>query len=164
VRFSRAHKRYERQGILVAEEALAAAEQQCLADEDARARRRERDAQRRVAEDANLRERFAEEITRRFPGCPAPRAEAIARHAATRGSGRVGRSAAGRAVDPSAVELAVIASVRHEDTEYDELLMTGIDRADARDRVRPDVDRVLDHWRHGGAHQRGQRFANLSRG
>jgi hypothetical protein len=42
VRFSRARKRYERQGILVEEEALQAAEQQCLADEDARARRRER--------------------------------------------------------------------------------------------------------------------------
>ncbi len=111
MRFSRARKRYERQGILVEEEALAAAEQQCLADEDARARRRERDARRRVAEDANLRERFAAEIVRLFPGCPTPRAETIARHAAARGSGRVGRSAAGRAVDPGAVELAVIASV-----------------------------------------------------
>jgi hypothetical protein len=150
VRFSRARKRYERQGILVEEEAPAAAEQQCLVDEEARARRRERDAQRRVAEDADLRERFGAEITRLFPGCPAPRAEAIARHAVARGSGRVGRSAAGHAVDPGAVELAVIASVRHEDTEYDELLMTGVDRADARERVHDDVDRILGQWRHGG--------------
>jgi hypothetical protein len=43
VRFSRTRKRYERQGILVEEEALAQAEEQCLADEDVRARRRERD-------------------------------------------------------------------------------------------------------------------------
>jgi hypothetical protein len=149
VRFSRARKRYERQGILVEEEALQAAEQQCLADEDARARRRERDADRRVAEDAHLRERFAAEIIRLFPGCPAPRASAIARHAATRGSGRVGRSAAGRAVDAGAVELAVIASVRHEDTEYDELLMAGIDRAHARERVRGELDRTLKRWRRG---------------
>jgi hypothetical protein len=42
VRFSRARKRYERQGILVEEDALAAAEQQCLADQEARSRRRER--------------------------------------------------------------------------------------------------------------------------
>jgi len=149
VRFSRARKRYERQGILVEEEALRAAEQQCLADQDARARRRERDAERRRAEDAHLRERFAAEIIRLFPACPAPRAEAIARHAATRGSGRVGRSAAGRAVDAGAVELAVIASVRHQDTAYDELLMAGIDRAHARERVRDEVDRTLERWRRG---------------
>src|SRR6266540_3478953 len=103
VRFSRSRRRYERQGVLVEEPALAAAEQQCLADADARARR-----------------------------------------AATRGSGRVGRSAAGRALDPHAIELAVIASVRHENTTYDDLLMAGVDRGDARDRVRADVDDILD--------------------
>lgn len=157
VRFSRARKRYERQGILVEEEALTAAEQQCLADEEARARRRERDTERRVAEDADLRERFAAEIVRLFPGCPAPRAEAIARHAATRGSGRIGRSAAGRAANAGAVELAMIASVRHQDTAYDELLMAGIDRARARERVRDQVDRTLDRWR------RGSRVARTAR-
>ena len=36
VRFSRARKRYERQGILVEEDALERAEQQCLADEESR--------------------------------------------------------------------------------------------------------------------------------
>ena len=36
VRFSRARKRYERQGILVEEEALERAEQDCLADEESR--------------------------------------------------------------------------------------------------------------------------------
>jgi hypothetical protein len=41
----------------------------------------------------------------------------------------------------------VVASVRHEDTRYDELLMSGVDRAEARDHVRLDVDRVLDSWR-----------------
>jgi hypothetical protein len=46
VRFSRARKRYERQGILVEEAALQQAEAQCLADQDARGRRRERDRQR----------------------------------------------------------------------------------------------------------------------
>lgn len=147
VRFSRARRRYERQGVLVEEEALRAAEQQCLADKDARARRRERDAERRVAEDAHLCERFAVEITRLFPGCPVMRAEAIARHAVARGSGRVGRSAAGRALDLAAVELAVIASVRHQDTSYDELLMGGVERGEARECVRGQVKRVLESWR-----------------
>jgi hypothetical protein len=40
VRFSRTRKRYERQGILVEEAALARAEETCLADAEARARAR----------------------------------------------------------------------------------------------------------------------------
>jgi hypothetical protein len=147
VRFSRARKRYERQGILVEEEALERAEAECLADEQARARRRLRDAARRAGEDRELQAGMAREIARLFPGCPVPRARAIARHAAARGSGRVGRTAAGRALEPAAVELAVAASVRHRDTGYDELLMAGVDRAEARERVGGDVARVLDGWR-----------------
>jgi hypothetical protein len=104
VRFSRARKRYERQGARVEEDALADAEQRCLADEEARARRRERDAERRAAADAELERRFAAAIARLFPGCPTERADAIARHAALRGSGRVGRSAAGRAEARDRVE------------------------------------------------------------
>jgi hypothetical protein len=38
LRFSRARKRYERQGILVAEEALARAEEECLDDAELRER------------------------------------------------------------------------------------------------------------------------------
>ena len=68
-------------------------------------------------------------------------------HAAARGSGRVGRSAAGRALDAGAIELAVTASVRHRDTAYDELLMSGLDRETARERVRDDVFRTLERWR-----------------
>jgi hypothetical protein len=116
VRFSRARKRYERQGILVNEEALERAEQECLADAQSRARRRDRDAARRAGGDLELQERMAVEIGKLCPGCPPGRAEAIARHAAQRGSGRVGRSAAGRELDPEALELAVLASVRHQDT------------------------------------------------
>lgn len=149
VRFSRARRRYERQGVLVEEEALAHAERQCLADAEIRARRRERDAVRRAAEDVDLAERLAERIAELFPGCPPARAQAVARHAALRGSGRVGRSAAGRALDEHAVTLAVVASIRHEDTAYDELLMAGIERGEARRRVGDPVDRVLERWRRG---------------
>lgn len=90
---------------------------------------------------------LAREIARLFPGCPSARADAIARHTVTRGSGRIGRSAAGRALDPDAVTLAVVAAVRHEDTPYDELLMSGATRTEARERVRALVDAVLDDWR-----------------
>jgi len=147
VRFSRARRRYERQGVLVEEEALERAERECLVDEEARARRRQRDAERRERADAHLRERLAAEILGLFPGCPRARADAIARHAAVRGSGRVGLGAAGRALDPAAVELAVIASVRHQDTVYDSLLMSGTSRVEARERVHGDVKRLLQRWR-----------------
>jgi hypothetical protein len=89
---------------------------------------------------------MASEIGRLFPRCPAGRAEAIARHTSLRGSGRVGRSAAGRSLDEEAITLAVVASVRHEDTEYDSLLMSGVSRQDARDRIRSAVDRILAAW------------------
>jgi hypothetical protein len=146
VRWSRTRKRYERQGLLVEEPALEQAEQQCLADEQARMRRRDRDRERRAAGDVDLAASMASEIERLFPRCPAERAEDIARHTSLRGSGRVGRSAAGRSLDEEAITLAVVASVRHEDTEYDSLLMSGVSHEDARDRIRPAVDRVLAVW------------------
>ena len=147
VRFSRSRGRYERQGVLVEEDALARAEVACLADDVARERRRQREAEHRRGEDDEFQIAFGSEITRLFPGCPEARAKAIAVHAGTRSSGRVGRSSAGRALDPDAVTLAVVASVRHEDTGYDQLLMSGMPRADARNQVRSEIQRVLDAWR-----------------
>ncbi|NKQ52967.1 DUF2293 domain-containing protein [Amycolatopsis sp. K13G38] len=146
MRFNKRRKRHERQGILVEQAALERAEEQCLADEDVRARRRERDAERRALQDVEFQAAMAAEILRLYPGCPAERAQAIAEHAGTRGSGRVGRSAAGRALDEEAVRLAVIASVRHADTDYDDLLMSGVPRAEARDRIRDTIDKVLKSW------------------
>jgi hypothetical protein len=96
-------------------------------------------------------ERLAAAIRELYPGCPASRAEAIARHAAARGTGRIGRSAAGQALDPDAVRLAIAASVRHIDTRYDEMLMSGVDRETARDQVRDRVEEVLSTWRDGAA-------------
>lgn len=147
VRFSTRRKHYERQGLLVEEAALAAAEEQCLADEDARERRRERDRERRATQDVDLQARTAEQIRQLFPGCSAERAEDIARHATVRSSGRIGRTAAGQALEPEAITLAVIASIRHHDTDYEDLLMAGVDRREARQRVYDDVQRMLDSWR-----------------
>lgn len=146
VRFSRARKRSERQGALVEEAALDRAEAECLVDADARTRRREREEARRAEHDLDFQAEMAREIVRLFPGCPAERAREIARHAGARGSGRVGRTAAGRALDSSAIKLAVAASVRHRDTGYDDLLMSGISRAEARESVSAEVSRVLDEW------------------
>ncbi|BBH66668.1 hypothetical protein ACTI_33530 [Actinoplanes sp. OR16] len=147
VRHNRSRRRDERQGLLVERSAIEQAEQDCLSDEEARARRRDRDRVRREAGDEVFQQHLAAEIVRLFPRCPARRAEAISRHTGVRGSGRVGRSAAGRALDPDAVTRAVIASIRHEDTSYDDLLMSGVPRDEARTRIRADIDRVLAEWR-----------------
>jgi hypothetical protein len=117
-----------------------------MSDADARIRRRERDNARRARLDEDFQARLAKEICRLFPACPPERAGAIAAHTGLRGSGRVGRSAAGRALDENAITLAVVASVRHQDTNYDSLLMAGLHRDEARDRVRPAIDRVLTAW------------------
>jgi hypothetical protein len=147
VRFSRARRRYERQGVLVETGALEQAEAECLSDEDTRAARRERAQVARERDDIRLVEEMAREIKRRFPGCPDGRAAQIAMHTALRGSGRVGRSAAGRSLEPAALELAVRASIRHVDTSYDDLLMSGTERADARQLVRDQVDAIVERWR-----------------
>ncbi|MEB8337261.1 DUF2293 domain-containing protein, partial [Streptomyces endophyticus] len=89
---------------------------------------------------------FAARIRLLFPGCPEDRAAAIAAHAGARGSGRVGRSAAGRALSEGAVAAAVRAAVRHVDTPYDRLLMEGVPRREARSRVAEAVAAVLNEW------------------
>ena len=61
-------------------------------------------------------------------------------------SGRVGRSAAAKDLDPQAIRLAVIAHIRHSHTNYDELLMETGHRQFARDQVRAQIDEVLARW------------------
>lgn len=150
VRFSRARRRYERQGILVSEAALRQAEEECLADSELRALHRERDAERRAQYDLDLAQQMALEISQLFPGCPPQEARAIAEHSARRGSGRVGRTAAGQSLEESALTLAVVAHIRHRHTRYDQLLMRGYDRGEARASIHRDVDRVLETWRNPG--------------
>ncbi len=150
IRFSRSRKRYERQGLLVEEDALRKAESECLADAEVRARRKERETGRRAVEDEALAWSMAEGIRRLFPRCPAEEAEAIARHATLRSSGRVGRTAAAKELEERPLMLAVVAAVRHGHTRYDELLMGGMERSEARAAVRGEVDRILAGWRGDG--------------
>src|SRR6266566_2766455 len=146
VRFSRWRGRYERQGLLVEPAALERAEEECLEDEELREIRRERDAERRKLQDASLAVRMAQRILELYPGCPPKEARVIAEHTAARGSGRVGRTEAGRGLEENALRLAVMAAVRHRHTNYDKLLMNGVERTDARASVRSRIDGVLDKW------------------
>lgn len=147
LKWSRARNRYERQGILVEESALARAEAECLADDDARARRRQREAGRRAELDREYIERFAQRVRELFPNCPACTEHEVAEHACLRYSGRVGRSSLAKALDEDAVRLAVIAHIRHVQTPYDDLLANGRDRREARRLVTDQVRSVLDSWR-----------------
>jgi hypothetical protein len=113
-------------GVLIEEPALDRAKQESSADADERCAKRELAEGYRDKQDQILAMRMAESIPRMFPGCPLEEARAIARHTCVRGSGRVGRTAAGRALEEEALRAAVIAAVRHRHTKYDRLLMRGV--------------------------------------
>src|SRR6266550_2558394 len=81
LKFSRARKRYERQGLLVEEAALQQAETECLADSEIRARRAERERERRDELDQQYIQAFAKRIRELFPRCPSGRDQQIAEHA-----------------------------------------------------------------------------------
>jgi len=149
VRFSRSRKRYERQGVLVDEAALARAEQECLSDAEARQLSRERSAERRQERDAEYVEKFARRVGELFPGCPREEQQTIAEHACQKYSGRVGRSAAAKDLEAGAVALAVRAHVRHAHTRYDALLSRGVSRGDARGLVDGPVAKRLEQWKRG---------------
>ena len=146
LKWTRARKRYERQGLLVEAQALEQAEKDCLADSEARQRRREREAIRRERLDRDYQDRFAVRVCELFPGCPTGRDAVIAEHACLKCSGRIGRTAWAKRFDEEAVRLAVVAHIRHAETPYDELLMMGHDRWEARDIVTDKVDRILEQW------------------
>ncbi len=146
VQFNRSRKRYERQGLLVMRQAIEEAEMSMAKDEAQRAAQRVKAAARRQLDDVELVETMCGVIRDLFPGCPEDAARRIAIHTAERGSGRVGRSAAGREAHEKAVTLAVIAHIRHEHTDYDQLLMSGVERMDARDQIRTAVNKKLEQW------------------
>ncbi len=150
LRWSRSRKRYERQGILVSDDAIRRAEEECLGDADARARRQQYESLRRAALDAQYVAAFAAEIRRRFPGAPAGSAEAIAEHACELHSGRIGRTARAKDFDPDAIELATRAFIRHRHTRYDDLLGSGVERDEARALVRDEIDGIAGSWRADG--------------
>lgn len=147
VRFSRSRGRYERQGILVGRTALEKAERECVEDAEERAAARARGAERRREQDRELVAQMVKQIGNLFPGCPTGEAAAIAEHTAARGSGRVGRSAAGRNLEERALTLAVAAAIRHNHTEYDELLASGVERAAAREQIAAKVEEIPAAWR-----------------
>jgi hypothetical protein len=147
LQWSSARKRNERQGLLVEKEALENAERECLGDHEVRELRNERRREAELVLDKEYIKNFASELLRIFPNCPGNTAEEISNHACQKYSGRVGRIADAKTFDPGVLTLAAIAHIRHVETNYDSLLMFGWDRREARDKVRTDIDAILDFWR-----------------
>jgi hypothetical protein len=146
VEWSRARQHYERQGILVTPAAVRRAEEECLADAELRERRRIQAAEEREAQEPIFLAEVTAAIRAEYPGCPEAEAARIAAWTCEKHSGRVGRSAAAKELDPTALRLAVVAHIRHEHTRYDEILMRQGDRKLARDTVRPEIERILQRW------------------
>ena len=151
LKWSRARKRYERQGLLVEDSALECAERECKADAAQRAIRRNQAALRRAELDEEYIGRFASRVRDVYPHCPSGREILIAEHACRKYSGRVGRSAAAKDLDEHAVRSAVVAHVRHTETNYDDLLSSMFERSEARAMVRDAVSEVLQLWEYGSS-------------
>ena len=146
VQWSRARNHYERRGILVTAAAIQLAEKECMADAEVRERQRQRAARQRESAESIYLAEVTAAICAQYPGCPPDEAKEIAQWTCRKHSGRVGRSAAAKQLDPQALSLAVIAHVRHVHTRYDSLLMHLGDRELARQQVRSDIDRILLRW------------------
>ena len=148
-RFNHRKKRYQRQGVLVTAEAIELAHAQNRGDAEQRATQRERAARRREKQDVEFVQQVEQLILADFPGCTVEEARQIALHTCERGSGRVGRSAAARSLEQGSIQIAVVAWVRHQHTDYDELLMKGVERKTARLQIYDTQQEVLDQWRNG---------------
>jgi len=146
VRFSRSRHRYERQGLLVESEALIRAEKECEGDAADRKISREYAVRVRERADKEYIAQFSKQILMQYPGCPTQEAEAIADHACQKYSGRVGRSSAAKAFDAKTIVLAVKAHVRHKHTPYDQLLMKGWERTEARSAIAEKLDQIVSEW------------------
>ena len=154
LKWSQARKQYERQGVLVEQEAVEEAERECEADSGQREIRRAQATLRRAELDQDYIQRFAARVRELYPHCPTGREQTIAEHACRKYSGRVGRSAEAKELSERAVNLAVLAHIRHAETGYDDLLAHGQDRLDARDQVRPQVLAIQARWNNSQSDKR----------
>lgn len=96
----------------------------------------------RQKQDQRMSEKWKRDLLALYPNMPVQDAECIANHATVRGSGRVGRCTT--VADP--YKAATIAHIRHNYTQYDDLLYDGEDRETARHRVRFTIAEIYREW------------------
>ena len=146
VQWAHTRKRYERQGILVEASAIEKAEKECLSDQAYREIRRKKDEICREKMDQKYVMTFSENIRKLYPNAPKAIENQIAEHACEKYSGRVGRAAAAKELKAEMIHRAVQAHVRHCYTNYDDLLMQGFERFEARQTVRDKMQEILSKW------------------
>jgi hypothetical protein len=94
--------------------------------------------------DATLVRQAAIELDKQFPKISSGEKEMVLKHGFRKLSGRVGRT--GTIPMAKKVLFAVIAHIRHEHTDYDQMMDKGINREDARRRIAKDMQGVLRLW------------------
>ncbi|KAI1433535.1 hypothetical protein GGR50DRAFT_695964 [Xylaria sp. CBS 124048] len=88
--------------------------------------------------------RFGEAILAKYPRVPRETVPAIIRRATAKHKGRVGRT--GKLDLAEKVRLAVQAHIRHNETDYDKLLKSGMNRTEARALTFQKVVDKLKEW------------------
>lgn len=141
-------RRYERRGIFVEQNAIDIAKKECLADQEQRRIKNVKAAAKRELQDIEYIKQFSLKIREFYPSIPKGREEVIAKHACKKYSGRVGRTAAAKDFDGDIIERAVIAHIRHHETEYDNLFGQGRRKKDIREDIKPLINKILKKWKY----------------
>lgn len=147
IEWNQRRKRFERRGQYVEAKALVLAKQECLADEAKRALNNAKAAEKREVQDQIYIQDFAKAIRMRYPNCPKDREIAIAQHACEKHSRRVGRTADAKAFEEEMIDLAVIAHVRHVETDYDHQFGKGKRKSEIRQDLKATIMRIIAKWR-----------------
>jgi len=149
VKWSKARKRYERQGMLVEEQAANQAEIECLSDDELKELSDLRGLRSPGSQSKQIR-RFAKRLRELYPGCPAEAAAEIAGTVCRLYHGRIGELARAETFDDEAVRSAVRAHLRHAHTNYDQFRLAGTERTAARAAVADEVAAIEAQWSGGG--------------
>jgi len=134
-------------GIMAPRNIVEDAKQLAQETEEDRLTKREKAAEYRAKQEELHRKHMQAEILRLYPNMPPKEAGVIADHAFEVGSGRVGRVSA---IDLNKkLELAVKAHIRHQHTEYDDMLNDGWEKEDARRQIAGQVEKIHGEWKGG---------------
>jgi hypothetical protein len=147
LKWNGSRRRYERKGAIVDKKALKEAGKMCRSDAPQRAKARKKAAVYALKVDKRYIDSFSETIIKQYPGCETGIAREISEHACRKYSGRVGRSAAAKNLEPKAIKLAVRAYVRHKMTVYDSLFEKGYSKAEARKQISEQLDEAVEKLR-----------------
>lgn len=147
LQWNQRRKRFERLGQYVEAKAIVLAQQECQADEGKRIQANQKAAEKREEQDQDYIQNFARAIRQRYPHCPKDREMAIAVHACEKHSRRVGRTADAKAFDEKMIDLAVIAHVRHIETNYDDQFGKGKRKREIRQDLKQVIASILTKWR-----------------